>query len=156
MKGKFLRDLSALWMGKPHLLIPYWSRSCIFHKQTAVYYIYFRWQSCLRQRPCHGMVLAVPRLRWMMYVCFPAMRQKPDFVFKFSTEEQEGFKSCVVMVQALEKALCNHHLTGNSVCSSGVTARCLLTSQPSKALLSPGQGSAVDPRGLTETCGFST
>lgn len=57
------------------------------------------------------MVLAVPRLHWMMCICFPVMRQRADFVFKLSTEEQEGFKSCVVMVQALEKALCNHHLT---------------------------------------------
>lgn len=111
MKGKFLRDLSALWMGKPHLLIPYWSRSCVFSNQTAVYCTYFRWQSCLRQRPCHGLVLAVPRLRWMMYMCFPVVRQRADFVFKLSTEEQEGCKSCVVMVQAAEEPLCNHHLT---------------------------------------------
>lgn len=71
---------------------------------------YFKWQNCLRQSPCHGMVLAVPRPRWMMYICFP-VRQKADFVFKLSTEEQEGFKTCVVMVQALQKCLCNHHLT---------------------------------------------
>lgn len=57
------------------------------------------------------MVLAVPCLRWMMYICFPVMRQRADFVFKLRTEEQEGFKSCVVMVQALEKLLCNHHVT---------------------------------------------
>lgn len=50
------------------------------------------------------MVLAVPRLRWMMYMCFPVMRQRADFVFKLSTEEQEGFKSCVEL-------LCNHPLT---------------------------------------------
>lgn len=47
---------------------------------------------------------------WCTYV-FQWWDKGQIFVFKLSTEEQEGFKSCVVMVQALEKALCNHHLT---------------------------------------------
>lgn len=109
-KASFWEIYQPSEWAKPCLLIPYWSRVCIFYNPTAVYCSYFKWQNCLRQSPCHGMVLAVPRLRWMMYICFP-VRQKADFVFKLSTEKQEGFKTCVVMVQALQKHLCNHHLT---------------------------------------------
>lgn len=42
---------------------------------------------------------------------FSSDETKGRSCFKLSTEEQEGCKSCVVMVQALEEPLCNHHLT---------------------------------------------
>lgn len=153
MKLKFLRDHQpSEWAD----FLCWFPHSSPIHNQTTVYCTYFRCQNSLSQRPCHRMVLAVPRLHWMVHICFPVMRQRADFAFKLS------FKSCVVMIQAQQKHFRNHGISLWKFCLRRRYRTMLFAIAASRSCVIPGLSCSIFMGWLkhvasphkTRVCGF--